>query len=218
MKISVLQPKIIRGDIDYNTSAIQKLIDASGGNLLVLPEYALTGSLVLDTDANITEWVQKSKSAQSKLIIPEGKYLLLNSIQSIEGNLYNTSAMLPTNETQYKIYPDQPELDADIKPGNHQTIFNLNGKIFKVIICSDLKHIDAFPTDALDFILFIFHFTDNNFTKAMTEVKTISTTRNIPVIISSLVSDMNIGFSSYVQGDTTISLAGMEGVLEVEIH
>lgn len=61
MKIS---PKILRGDIDYNTSAIQKLIDASSGNLLVLPEYALTGSLVLDTNANITEWAQKSKIAQ----------------------------------------------------------------------------------------------------------------------------------------------------------
>lgn len=217
MKISVLQPKIIRGNIDYNTSAIQKLIDASIGDLLVLPEYALTGSLVLDTNANITEWAQKSKIAQSKLIIPEGKHLLLNSIQSIDGNLYNTSTMLPTNETQYKLYPDQPELDAHIKPGNHQTIFHLNGKTFKVIICSDLKHIDQFSTDTLDFLLFIFHFTENNFDKAMSEVKVLSSARKIPVIIASLVSDVNIGFSSYVLGDTSVSLGGVEGVLEVGV-
>ncbi len=51
----------------------------------------------------------------------------------------------------------------------------------------------------------------------MSEVKVLSCARKIPVIIASLVSDVNIGFSSYVLGDTTVSLGRVEGVLEVGV-
>ncbi|NVM35427.1 MAG: hypothetical protein HWN81_07515 [Candidatus Lokiarchaeota archaeon] len=52
MRISLLQPKIIRRNIFQNMKKIQHLVDISAGNLLVLPEYALTGSLVLDSEAD----------------------------------------------------------------------------------------------------------------------------------------------------------------------
>lgn len=42
MRISLLQPEIIRGNIQHNAEVIQHLIDKSKGELLVLPEYALT--------------------------------------------------------------------------------------------------------------------------------------------------------------------------------
>jgi hypothetical protein len=37
------------------------------------------------------------------------------------------------------------------------------------------------------------------------------------VLVSSLVSDKNSGFSSFVEGDVVVSLSGREGILEVEI-
>ncbi len=61
MKISLLQPEIIRGDINHNLKQIQNLVNQSCGELLVLPEYALTGSLVLESNANINEWCEKSE-------------------------------------------------------------------------------------------------------------------------------------------------------------
>lgn len=49
MKISLLQPHIRRGEIAHNRAEIQTLIEQAQGELLVLPEYALTGSLTLET-------------------------------------------------------------------------------------------------------------------------------------------------------------------------
>lgn len=48
MKISILQPKIERGNISKNVTSIQNLINNASGDLLILAEYALTGSLVLE--------------------------------------------------------------------------------------------------------------------------------------------------------------------------
>jgi predicted amidohydrolase len=52
MRVSLLQPRIIRSDIEHNLAAIQRLVGGRKGDLLVLPEYALTGSLVLDLEAD----------------------------------------------------------------------------------------------------------------------------------------------------------------------
>lgn len=218
MKISVLQPKIIRGDIDYNTKAIQSLIDQSRGEILVLPEYALTGSLIFDPNVNINEWILKSKRAKSKLKIIDGKKLLINSIIKKNNMIYNACELLPTDINQYKLFPDKTEIEAGIKPGVNQTIFEFKNKKFKVVICTDLRSIEQIPTVDLDFLLFIFHFSHNNFDEVMKEVKKISVERNLPIIISSLVSDKNIGFSSYINKDTVVSLPDIEGILEIEIN
>lgn len=53
LKISVLQPEIERGNIQKNVAIIQRLMNNANGDLLILAEYALTGSLVLDENANI---------------------------------------------------------------------------------------------------------------------------------------------------------------------
>ena len=218
MNISLLQPQIIRGNIEHNRTAIQKLIDNAQGELLVLPEYALTGSLVLDLEANIQDWAHRSAAAKSQLTIPAHKQLLLNSLAEIDGKLANCSELLPTQERQLKLFPDQPELDAGIAPGTEQKIFMLAGKRFKVVICSDMRHIDKTPTDGLDFFLFIFHFTPDNFDRVIGQVKQVSNTRNIRVLVSSLVSDKNSGYSSFVAGDVIVSLPSQEGILEIELE
>lgn len=113
-----MQPRIIRGDIDFNTRAIQNLVDRSKGELLVLPEYALTGSLVFEPGAEIKEWADKSKQAKGRIKIPEGKRLLINSLLEVDNKFYNVCELLPEGGRQYKLFPDQPEVEAGIIPGN----------------------------------------------------------------------------------------------------
>lgn len=217
MRISVLQPKIIRGDIDFNVEAVQRLITKSKGNLLVLPEYVLTGSLVLETNVSVKDWVDKSKKAKVSLKIPEGKILIINSLVELEDKIYNCCELIPSDNKQCKLFPDQPELDSGINAGSDHTVFTLYDKKFKVIICTDLRHIEKISTEELDFFFFIFHFTDNNHDKVIQEVKDISIKRKLPIIVSSLVSDQNIGFSSYVNNNSVVSLSSSEGILEIDI-
>ena len=218
MRLSLLQPRIIRGDIEHNLEVIQRLTDESRGELLVLSEYALTGSLVLDLEADVRDWALRSAKTKARINVPEGKYLLINALTEFDGNLHNCCELLPTGECYCKLFPDQTEMDAGILPGTEQKVFELSGKRFKVVICYDLPHMDRIPTDNLDFLLFIYHFTDENFTRVMREVKNVSQVRGLRVLASSLVSDKNNGFSSFVDGDVVVSLPRQEGILEVEIE
>jgi predicted amidohydrolase len=218
MRVSLLQPEIIRGSIEHNLKAVQRLVDKSKGELLVLPEYALTGSLVLDLGADVREWALRSAEAKARLSIPDGKYLLINTLTEFDGKLYNCCELLPTAACYCKLFPDQTELNAGIQPGTEQKVFELLGKRFKVLICYDLPHVDKIPTDNLDFLLFVYHFTEENFPRVIGAVKEVSRTRGLRVLASSLVSDKNNGFSSYVDGDVVVSLATHEGILEVEIE
>ncbi len=216
MKISVLQPEIIRGDIKHNLKVIQGLIDKSKGDLLVLPEYVLTGSLVFDEQADLDKWANKGRAAKTELEIPKGKQMLMNRLVKINSQLYNCCELLPLGTRQCKLFPDRSELEAGINPRGEQKVFELNDKRFKVIICTDLRYAARIATDNLDFVFFIFHFTNYNFGDAMQAAKDLSVERKLPVIISSLVSYENIGFSSYLNDGTVVSLSDSEGILEIE--
>jgi len=218
MRLSLLQPRIIRGDIEHNLKVIQRLVDESKGDLLVLPEYALTGSLVLDLEADVHDWAQRSADAKTRIKIPDGKYLLINSLVEIDTTLRNCCELLPVVESQIKLFPDKTERNSGILPGTEQKIFELFDKRFKVIICSDIKEMDEIPTNGLDFLIFVYHFTENNFPRVMPLVKSVSKERKLPVLASSLVSDRNHGFSSFVNGNVIVSLSRQEGILEVEIE
>jgi len=74
------------------------------------------------------------------------------------------------------------------------------------------------PTDHLNFLLFVYHFTEDNFPRVAGELKEVSKARGLRVLASSLVSDKNNGFSSFVDGDVIVSLSDQEGILEVEIE
>jgi len=216
MHISLLQPKIRRGHIDHNARLVQRLIDQSQGELLVLPEYALTGSLAFEPQADVHAWASRSALAKSRLRLPDGKHLLINSLVDHAGILHNSCELLPTAEYCNKLFPDQMEREAGIHAGTEQKVFELAGKRFKVSICFDFAHLDQFPTHDLDFLLFIYHFTQQNHARVLEEVKKASQSRSLPVLVSSLVSDQNNGCSAYVEGDKVISLSEREGILEVE--
>jgi predicted amidohydrolase len=218
VRLSLLQPRIIRGDIEHNLKAVQILVNKSKGDLLILPEYVLTGSLVLDPGADLRDWALRSAEAKAHINITKGKHLLINTLTEFDGKLYNCSELLPTGEFCFKLFPDQTELDAGISPGTRQKVFELSGKRFKVLICYDLEHMDKIPTDNLDFLLFIYHFTQDNLPRVMQVVKKVSKMKELPLLASSLVSDRNNGFSSFVYGDVTVSLPEQEGILEVEIE
>ena len=64
---------------------------------------------------------------------------------------------------------------------------------------------------------FPYHFTKENFSRIMGIVREVSRSRGVRVLVASLVSDENNGFSCYVDGDVVVSLASHEGILEVEI-
>jgi len=80
MRLSLLQPHIARGNIEHNVKAVQRLVDESRGDLLVLPEYALTGSLVLDLGADVHDWARRSARAKALINVPEGRCLLINTL------------------------------------------------------------------------------------------------------------------------------------------
>jgi len=130
----------------------------------------------------------------------------------------NCCELLPTEESYCKLFPDQTELDAGILPGTQQKVFELGGKRFKIAICYDLAHMDKIPTGGLDFLLWIYHFTEDNSPRRIQMARDVSRSRGLPVLVSSLVSDKNNGFSSFVDGDVVVSLPRQEGILEVEIE
>lgn len=172
---------------------------------------------MLDQAADVRRWARDCAQAENKFSLPEGKHLLTNSLVCVEDKLFNCCKLLPTHERYCKLFPDQTERDAGIQPGTEQKVFEVSGKRFKVLICYDLPHLNAIPTEGLHFLLFIYHFTEKNFSRVAGEIKEVSFSRKLPVLACSLVSDMNNGFSSYVNGHVIVSLSNQEGILEVDM-
>lgn len=109
MKISLLQPHIQRGEIAHNRAQIQALIEQAQGELLVLPEYALTGSLTLENSPNPRAWAEACAREKALFNIPPGKFLLLNSLVSFPDGLRNCCELLPGKEYYCKLFPDETE-------------------------------------------------------------------------------------------------------------
>ncbi|MCL2321578.1 MAG: hypothetical protein FWC47_05650 [Oscillospiraceae bacterium] len=218
MKISVLQPEIERGNIQKNAATIQRLMNNANGDLLILAEYALTGSLVLDENANIQKWVNDSKIAIQRLLVPKDKSLLINSLILKDNRIYNACTLLPSNEImQIKTIPDMTERNAGIYAGNDISIVQLNGKKIIIVICADISGIDKILTSGADIMLFIYHFTPENYERHIVNLVSISKERSIPIITTSLTSDKNYGHSCYVCGSTVVALGNHEGIMEITI-
>lgn len=217
MKISVLQPNIIRGNIEHNMNVINRLLQDCEGNFAVLAEYAITGSLVLDEHASAQKWAKECETALKSLVIPEGKVLLVNHLINDDGNLYNQSTLPPAGNIQRKCFPDPKEVSAGISPGKDFSLFSFEGKKYKVIICTDLRNMSSLSTEGADFAFFIFHFTMNNQTDAFERIRNLSINRKLPIIVASLCSDKNCGHSMYVNGTTTVSLGNTQSILEINI-
>jgi len=218
MKISILQPEIERGNIEKNAKIIQKLINNATGDLLVLAEYVLTGSLVLDENVNIQKWADDSEVAVQELSVPKGKNLLINSLIMKDDKIYNVCRLLPDNEImQIKTIPDKTETDAGIHAGNGISTVQLNGKKIIIIICADIIGINKISTAGVDILLFIYHFTPENYERHVANLISISKERNIPIIVASLTSDKNYGHSCYICGSTVVALGNHEGIMEIII-
>lgn len=218
MKISVLQPEIERGNIQKNVATIQRLMDNANGDLLILAEYALSGSLVLDESANIRIWAAESERAKQSLSVPENKKLLINSLIIKDNRLYNACTLLPGDDImQIKMIPDKTERNAGICAGNGISIAEFNGTKMIIIICSDFAGIDKISTSGADVILFVYHFTSENLNSRLADIVRISKERNIPIITASLTSDQNYGHSCYVFGSTVVALGNHEGILEIAL-
>ncbi|GIV63718.1 MAG: hypothetical protein KatS3mg045_1057 [Bellilinea sp.] len=218
MKISLLQPHIQRGDIINNRKHIQTLINQAEGDLLVLPEYGLTGSLTLENSPEPFAWAEKCAREKENLKLASGKFLMVNSLVMFADGLRNCCELLPTTDHYCKLFPDKTELQAGVLPGLEFKIFSLEGKRFSVLICFDLPNIMKIPMPELDFLLFIYHFTPQNFSRVMEEVKEANHLLNLPILISSLVSDYNHGHSAFVNQNLVITLGRQAGILEINLE
>lgn len=217
MKLSILQPNIERGHVAVNLKIIEKLIKEAKGEILILPEFVLTGSLVLDENFDVLQASQEAEACVHNLQIPKDQLVLINYLKKTSEGVVNRSSLLPTTLYQDKLHPDEPELEAGIVPGKKEQLFSFQDKRFKVIICTDMRYIDSFDLEGLDFLVFVFHYTHKHHETVMKDLKHISSKYEMPIIVSSIVSDQNIGYSGYVKGETTISLPMIEGILEVEL-
>jgi predicted amidohydrolase len=216
--ISILQPEIERGNIHKNVAVIQRLINNSNGDLLVLAEYALTGSLVLDENADIQKWAKESEFAKQELYVPENKKLLLNSLIIKDKLIYNACTLLPDDKImQIKTIPDKTEVNAGIHAGNAISAVELNETKIIIVICSDFAGLDKISTCGADIILFIYHFTPENYQNRLADIISISKERNIPIITASLVSDKNYGHSCYICGSTVVAMGNREGIMEITL-
>jgi len=218
VKLSILQPEIERGNIQKNAAIIQRLINNANGDLLILAEYALTGSLVLDENADIHKWAAESELAKQGLSVPENKRLLINSLTIKDERIYNACTLLPGDEIiQIKTFPDKTERNAGICAGNGISIVQLNGKKVIIVICSDFSGMDKISTGGADILLFIYHFTPENYVNRLADIVRVSKEREIPIITASLTSDKNYGHSCYVCGSTVVALGDHEGILEITL-
>jgi predicted amidohydrolase len=214
MRLSIIQPEIVRRNVSYNVQAIQRLIDASEGDLLVLPEYALTGPPRRDEPLDVREWARESAAASKELNIPPGKHLLVTALVESDGHVYNCAGLSSGGLSQCKLFPGQAEVEAGIAAGCEQPVFELFDRRFKIIIGRDLCHADEIQTDGLDFALWVSRFTNRNYAQAMAEAKHLSSERRLRIFASSLVGDRYIGHSAYIDSTVRLSLREREGILE----
>lgn len=214
MRLSIIQPEIVRRNVSHNVQAIQRLIDASEGDLLVLPEYALTGPPRRNEPLDVREWARESASARTQFSIPHGKHLLVTGLVEADGRVYNCAELSPDGPCQCKLFPGQAEVEAGITAGSEQPVFEMFGRRFKIIIGRDLCHAGEIQTEGLDFTLWVSRFTNQNYAQAMAEAKHLSSERRLRIFASSPVGDRYIGHSAYIDSTVRLSLREREGILE----
>jgi predicted amidohydrolase len=215
MRVSLLQPDILNGEIEHNLATIQRLVDSAEGDLIVLPEYALTGTAGLGRGVNIRDWARRSAVAKRLLAVPDGKIVLINTLVETAGGIRNCTELLPTGRRQPKLTLNDAERAVGIVPGTGQQTFDLFGQRFKIMACATLEAADAFALEGLDFAVWVFHFTNDNYARAMADVKRVSEANDLRIFVSSLVNDRSIGLSAYVDGQVQLVLPRREGILEV---
>jgi predicted amidohydrolase len=217
MRISLLQPCIKRGDAEYNLAALQALIDRARGEFLVTAEYVLTGSLVLDQSPDIERYLLSEEDLMRRLRIPEGKRLLVDHIERRDGKVYNSASLLPAGGRQDKLYPDETEAACGVVAGSESLVFEEFGARFKVLVCMDMRYQDRIDFSNLDFVLWLYHFTEANYGKKMADAQACARRAGLPLFVSSLVSDVNSGMSGAIFGERAVSLSGDAGILEIEL-
>lgn len=213
MRLSLLQPGVRCDDVEANARAAQALIDTAEGDLLVLPEYALTGPPRCGIDP--AAWAAAAARALAALSIPPSKALLANALVEEGGSTYNCCELLGTGQRQCKLSLTRAEVEAGLAPGRQQHIFEFDGARFAVLLCPDYDATRAFSTDGVDFALWISHVDRDAAAGALTAAAHLSQARSLRVFLSSLIADDNSGLSAYVDERVQLSLPRREAILEV---
>jgi len=192
------------------------MINLCTGSLIVTAEYILTGSIVLSDERNIEDYIVNQDVLDRRLIIPANKKLLINHLNNENGQITNCASLLPGNIVQEKLFPDETEIQLGIRPGKESILFMEYGKKFRTLICMDMKYAKKIDISELDFLIWMYHFTESNYENKMDEALKFSKENRIDIIISSLITDKNNGHSSYIKNGKINKSILDEGILEID--
>lgn len=159
MKISLIQPNLILGNVDENFKIIEnQIISASKENpdVIVLPEMWNTSFF----PENVTELADKNGSRTKSLLSSLSKKLNVNivggSIANLENNeLFNTSFIFDRNGKEIasynKVHLFSPSGEDNVfKAGNKLCIFELDGIKCGLSICYDIRFVEWIRKNALE--------------------------------------------------------------------
>ncbi|HOA24090.1 MAG: hypothetical protein WBH90_02105 [Aggregatilineales bacterium] len=215
MRLSFLQPEIIPGDAEHNVRAVQHLIDEAEGDLLVLPEYVLTGPPTPGMD--VAAWAAYGASVRSALNVPPGKAVLINTLVERGGEVVNCCELLDTGQQQAKLYLTDAERAAGISAGHEQHVFSFGERQFAVCICERLMADRLAPAEQIDFALWISHFDRAALPDALASAREVSEARGVRVFMSALLTDEHVGVSAYVDGKLQLAVPRRRSIMEVVI-
>lgn len=215
MRLSLLQPEIRPGDVEHNVRAAQQLIDEAEGDLLVLPEYALTGPPPAGED--IAAWAERGAAACEALTLPVGKALLVNCIRQHRGGFANRCELLGTGQQQVKLHLTAAEREAGMIAGDERRVFSYQGRRFAVFTSSRLEAAQLDAADDLDFVLWLTHFERAALSDALARGRDVSAACGLRIFMNTLLVDEWVSLSAYVDGYLQLAVPRRLSIMEVAI-
>jgi len=165
MKISLVQPNLILGDVDKNYKMIEeKIREASKENsdVIVLPEMWNTSFF----PKNVKELADKNGESTKKLLSDLSKELNVNivggSVANLVGDdLYNTAYVFDRKGDEVasynKVHLFSPSGEHNVfKAGEKLCIFHLDGVKCGLSICYDVRFVEWIRKNALEDIEIFF--------------------------------------------------------------
>lgn len=165
MKISLIQPKLILGNVNENFKMIEeKIIKAAEEkpDVIVLPEMWNTSFFPEDVKEKADLNGERTKKLLSELSKKFSVNIVGGSIANLKGiDLYNTAYIFDRNGNEIasydKVHSFSPSGEHNIfKAGNKLCIFELDGVKCGLCICYDIRFVEWIRKNALEGIEIFF--------------------------------------------------------------
>ncbi len=162
MRVTIAQINTTNGDLEGNTSKIIQAIaraKADGSDVVVFPEVCTHGYTSQDwfQDADIIEHV--AEPLESIIPVTEGITAVVGTVRRNEDadgrRLYNTAAVISNGSllgyADKSLLPEYDVFDDPryFEPGDHRSIFEVNGVKLGVVVCEDFWNDKTFWRERL---------------------------------------------------------------------